>query len=518
MNRPLTALFAAVEALLVVGVGIGIPLVPLTLMWAFQYGLQVDYVVFWRGAVDVWLLGHGTDIAFVLDPLVAASTGFAAAGETIVLTIAPLGFALITLLLAVRAGRRIGETEHRHVGHIVAILAFAVLSLGVTLTALHPAASPSIAQGAALPTLVFALGIAIGSEVSRRRDRPAATRVAPSRILDWIDDRQRRLRPAATLALTGGAAASSIILAVSALAVAALTAVSYGQIIAIYEGVQSGVIGGAALTVAQLALLPNLVIWAASWFIGPGFAIGTGSTVSPLGTVLGPVPAVPMLGALPTGETAYGFVGLLVPVLAGFLAAIVLRPRLVRAGLTSYGWLIGTGLGMGVAGGALLGALAWVSTGSAGPGRLVDVGASWLLVGGFAALEIGVPAAIALLVGSQRAGDVAARPPRWSHWPEDKDSVRPNAGEPDAAGPDSADGDAVERDSAKRDSAERDSAERDSAGRYSGEPDAAQRSPAQRSPAQHDSAEPKPGATVPKPAAAEPDAATEEIAIVRQTP
>ena len=487
MNRPLTALFAALEALLVVGVGIGIPLVPLTLMWAFQYGLQVDYVVFWRGAVDVWLLGHGADMTFVLDPLVAASTGFAAAGEPTVLTIAPLGFALITLLLAVRAGRRIGETEHRHVGHTVAILAFAVLSLGVTLTALHPAATPSIAQGAVFPTLVFALGIAVGSEVSRRRDRPAATGVALSRIMAWIDERQRRLRPAATLALTGGAAASGIILAVSALSVAALIAVSYGQIIAIYEGVQSGVLGGAALTVAQLALLPNLVIWAASWFIGPGFAIGTGSTVSPLGTVLGPVPAVPLLGALPTGETAYGFVGLLVPVLAGFLAAIVLRPRLVRAGLTSYSWLIGTGLAMGVAGGAMLGALSWVSAGAAGPGRLADVGASWLLVGGFAALEIGVPAAIALLVGNLRAGEMAARRPRWSHWPEDTDGVHRDVGEPDPGERGPAESDATEWDEVEGDAAERDAAD----------------------PSESDSL---------RPGAAEPDASTEEIAIVKPRP
>ena len=572
MNRPLTALFAALEALLVVGVGIGIPLVPLTLMWAFQYGLQVDYVVFWRGAVDVWLLGHGTDIAFVLDPLVAASTGFAAAGETILLTIAPLGFALITLLLAVRAGRRIGETEHRHIGHLVAIVAFAVLSLGITLTALHPAATPSIAQGAVLPTLVFALGIALGSEVSRRRDRPATPRAVPSRVVAWIDDRQRKLRPAATLALTGGAAASGIVLAVSALAVAALVAVSYGQIIAIYEGVQAGILGGAALTVAQLALLPNLVIWAASWFVGPGFAIGTGSTVGPLGTVLGPVPAVPVLGALPTGETAFGFVGLLVPVLAGFLAAVVLRPRLVRAGLTSYGALIGTGLGMGVAGGTLLGALAWVSAGSAGPGRLEDVGASWLLVGGFSALEIGVPAAIALLVGSLRAGDVAARPPSWSRWPEDTgSSVHSGAGLPDSTGSDLAGHDGARHDDAGHDGARHDDAGHDGARQdESSTPEAApadtgaadtgaaDTSAADDEPGETRATEPAdtsaaaepttanraarfltklksaggddarrggatgwrtgPAAALPTPPAAEPDAVTEEIAIVRPKP
>src|SRR3990170_6910976 len=99
MNRPLTALFAALEALLVLGIGIGIPLVPLTLLWAFQYGLQIDWIVFWRAAVDSWLLGHGVDVRFALDPAIAASTGLPGAGDTFLVSIAPLAFALITVLL-----------------------------------------------------------------------------------------------------------------------------------------------------------------------------------------------------------------------------------------------------------------------------------------------------------------------------------------------------------------------------------------------------------------------------------
>jgi len=409
MKRPLTALFAALEALLVVGVGIGIPLVPLTIMWAFQYGLQIDFAVFWRGAADVWLLGHGVDIEFTLDPLLSASLGVAPGGATIPLTIAPLGFAILTLLFAMRAGRRIGEVPHRHLGHLVAIGTFAVLSLVVTVSAFDPAARPSLVQGAVLPTLVFALGIAIGSEVSRRRLTADGPEIVPTRILDWIDHRQPDLRAVVGIAARGGALAASLVLAASAVTVAVLVAVGYGQIIALYEGVQSGVMGGAAITVAQLAFIPNLVVWGAAWFIGPGFAIGTGSAVGPLGTTLGPIPAVPLLGALPSGDLAYGFVGLLVPVLAGFAAALLVRPRLVRAGLTGRGWLIGTGVGLGVAGGVVLGALAWLASGSAGPGRLVDVGAPWLAVGLWGALEIGLAAAIALLVAGVRSrGDEVA--------------------------------------------------------------------------------------------------------------
>ena len=396
MNRPLTALFAALEALLVVGVGIGIPLVPLTLMWSFQYGLQLDWVVFWRAAVDAWLLGHGADLTFTLDPALAAGLGLAGAGDGIVATIALLGFSLVTVLLAIRAGRRIGETPHGVVGLLVSIGVVALLSAAVALSAAHPLASPSLPQSIILPTLVFSLGVGVGFLLGRGRPD------VPPRLAHWIDDRVPHLRRIVAVCVTGGVASTFLVLAVAAVALATSIGLNYGGIIAIYEGVQSGVLGGAMLTVAQLALLPNLVIWSASFLVGPGFAIGTGSAVSPLGTLLGPIPAIPVLGALPSGDWTYAFVGILVPVLAGFLAALVVRPRLVRAGLDGRWWLIGAGLGMGIVGGIILGALAWASAGSAGPGRLADVGPSWLPVGGWAALEIGAAAALALFVAGIR--------------------------------------------------------------------------------------------------------------------
>ena len=109
MNRKLTALFAALEALLGVGIGIGIPLLPLTLMWAFQYGLQVDWLVFWRAAVDIWLLGHGANLHLLLDAATANALGLPGAAAPFTLSVAPLAFAIITVLFGSRAGRRIGR-------------------------------------------------------------------------------------------------------------------------------------------------------------------------------------------------------------------------------------------------------------------------------------------------------------------------------------------------------------------------------------------------------------------------
>jgi hypothetical protein len=401
MNRPLTTLFAALEALLVVGIGIGIPLVPLTILWAFQYGLQIDWIVFWRSAADIWLLGSGVDVTMTLNPVIASSLGFPGAGTPFILTIAPLGFGLLTILLAARAGRRIGEIPHNSLGVLASIATFGVLSLGVTLSTLTASARPSLWQGALLPTLVFALGLGIGVSLGGQRS-VAARGSAPVRsLLDRLSDGRPRARAVATAALTGGAAAASTVIAVSALLVAVLLLLSYARIISLYESVHAAVLGGIAITVGQLAFLPNLVIWAASWLVGPGFAIGTGSAVSPLGTSLGPIPAVPILGALPSGELAWGFLGLLVPILAGFLAAVIIRPRLFAKfdARPHPGVAIGAGVLIGVVGGVALGLLAWTSAGSAGPGRLVDVGPSPLLVGAFAALEIGLAAVIGLFVG-----------------------------------------------------------------------------------------------------------------------
>ena len=140
MNRRLTALFAAFEALLVVAIGVGIPLAPLTVLWGAQFGFGVDWGAFWRASVDIWLIGHGVDVTVTLDPATAAALGYPGAGDPFTITIAALGLGMLTLMLAVRAGRRVAETRYRALGQIVALATFAGLSFGVTFSSLHPPA------------------------------------------------------------------------------------------------------------------------------------------------------------------------------------------------------------------------------------------------------------------------------------------------------------------------------------------------------------------------------------------
>lgn len=431
MNRLGTALLAAIEAVVTVGVGIGIALVPLTLLWGFEYGLQVDWDVFWKATGSVWLVGHGVDVSFLLGSAVAKSSGVSGAADPINVTLAALGFAVVTAWLGARAGRRFAETEHRTTGLLVGTAVVAVLGLGVALSSTSAATQPTIWQSVVLPALWFGIPALISSEVCRRRrDLPADP--ATQRVIDLLDRVPVLWRTVAGFGLRAGTAATAVVVAFAGVVVGLLLFTSFAEVITLYEQSHAGVIGGIALTVGQLAFLPDFVGWATSWLIGPGFAIGTGSSVSPIATTLGPIPGLPVFGALPTSGHTFGLVWILVPVIAGFAIGGSMRPRLVRAlgNADSALHRALAGVATGIVAGVLTGLIAWVSSGSFGPGRLADVGPHALVVGGFAALEIGLPAVIALAAGSDlvRLPDRGWTRERWTEADDDADRSGSEAG------------------------------------------------------------------------------------------
>lgn len=433
MNRLGTALLAAVEAIVTVGVGVGIALVPLTLLWGFEYGLQIDWDVFWKAAGSVWLVGHGVDVTFRLGSDVAGASGVDGAADPIHVTLAALGFAIVTAWLGGRAGRRFAETEHRTTGLLVGTAAVALLGLAVALSSTSAASDPVVWQAVVLPALWFAVPALVTSEVCRvRRGLPAAP--LTRRVLDQVDRIPALWRTVAGFALRAGTAVTAVVVAAAGIVVAFLLVTSFAEVIALYERSHAGVVGGIALTVGQLAFLPDFVGWAVAWLVGPGFAIGTGSSVSPIGTSLGPIPGVPVFGALPASGHTFGLLGVLVPVVAGFVVGGLMRPALVRA--------LGhedtplrralAGVATGVVAGVLTGVATGLTSGSLGPGRLAEAGPNGLLVGLFAALEVGLPAAVALAVGS----DLVRMPERsWGRerWVEAEDAAADDAATADDA-------------------------------------------------------------------------------------
>ena len=405
MNRITTAMLAALEALIVVAIGVGIALVPLTILWATHFDLAVDWLVFWRAAVDIWLLGNGVDLTVTLDPTLAASLGLPGAEAPFPLTLALLGFAVLASLLGVRTGTRAAESAHRALGVASAILVYGILATLLTLSAGTGVVEPSLVQGIVFPTAIYALGVLTGSEMGRRRARSDDDGLV-SRLAEAVEERYRRLpdivRAVIAAGLRGGTAIVAVVVAVAAVIVTVLIVVNYATIIGLYETLQAGVMGGITLTLAQLALVPNLVLWAVAWLVGPGIAMGVGTSVSPVGTVLGSVPGLPILGALPQASGGFGFLGLLVPVLAGFICAVLIRQRMPADGAPRAREYALSGVAMGLVAGILIGVLAWWSGGAMGPGRLADVGPNPLLVGALAALEIGIGATAGMLVGGRK--------------------------------------------------------------------------------------------------------------------
>lgn len=69
---------------------------------------------------------------------------------------------------------------------------------------------------------------------------------------------------------------------------------------------------GILIWLAQLLYLPTVQTWALAWILGPGFQQGTGTIRSLTEVKAGPIPAVPILGALPDQTPGYWVLALIV--------------------------------------------------------------------------------------------------------------------------------------------------------------------------------------------------------------
>lgn len=401
MNRTLIALLAALESLLAVGIGLGITLVPLSLMWAVQLDSGVGWDVFYRAAADIWLVGHGVDLTVTLDPVLAANVALPGAEKPFLISIAPLFFSLLTILLGVRLGRKSLESGARFIGPVAAISTFGGLTVLIALSSINANAMPTVWMALSFPTAIFGVGLFIGARGEIGHSGGRAERVQ-QKVTAWAFGLPAQVRAVLASSLRGGLAAAAMVVGISAVVLSVLVIANFSTILGLYEGLQGGGGGSLILTAAQLMFMPNFVMWVASWFVGTGFAIGTGSSISPVGTDVGLLPALPILGGMPTADLAFGFLGILVPIAAGFIAAFFIRPGLIRSLGTevSFRWLLFAVLGIALVGGALIGFMAWASGGAAGPGRLVDVGPNALRTGGVAAVEFLIAASLGMYAGS----------------------------------------------------------------------------------------------------------------------
>jgi hypothetical protein len=158
-----------------------------------------------------------------------------------------------------------------------------------------------------------------------------------------------------------------------------------------------GAVGTVLLLLLQFGYLPNAIVWAIAFSLGPGFAFGSATVVAPTGSALGRLPALPLLAALPPGVHSAlpgGLepVVLALPYVAGGLGGLLLVRAAPALGLDTAPML---GLVCGAVSGGVLALLAAVSGGPLGDGRLAAVGPSPWQVGVVSALELGISMAVA---------------------------------------------------------------------------------------------------------------------------
>ena len=410
MNKRQTFFIAAIEAAILVAISLGVVLVPLTLVWFLENNPEVDWLVTFRAASDFWLLSHGTGLVVpegeILGILVPA----------FLVTLVPLGMTIWLARSFYNAGKRFIAARALWPGWLGGSMVYGASALGISTAAYDSAIYPIAWQGVFFPTILFLVFQVLGSLFGQPDE------IFEGDILDQAPERDRvrralnafrlklhwSVRSIMGPAFRAGTAITVMLLMVSAFTIAVLIALSWIDITRLYESVQVSVLGAVVLTIGQLALIPNLIIYGAAWLTGVGFSIGAGSLISPLGSQVGPLPAIPILGALPVGQLEFGMISIAVVLLAAFVATLLIRKSADEIRFefaTAWTAAISLGLSIAFVTASQMGLLALMASGSAGPGRLSQVGVSPWLVALVVFVEVGVVSTLAAFYSARPVAD-----------------------------------------------------------------------------------------------------------------
>jgi hypothetical protein len=269
---------------------------------------------------------------------------FQQAMRSVVLTLFPIGF--ISLLAWATAGSATGNTSDP-------IRAALWLWLAAHMVPFHLSLAPSFTSGALtylpLAAAIFPV-LAIRSGFKRSAAFLGNVRAARSFIIIWYLlfatiaaalSQSSGIKPVLYLApiyaglLALGATVESslpvftnskfliqifgVFLGVALVLDAAAMAAHFKVVHDLAIVIQPGWVGGVLFLAIQLLYLPNIAIASLSYLFGIGFSIGAATQISPFNFDLTALPAIPALGALPTGKHPLVIISLLALLLATLL-------------------------------------------------------------------------------------------------------------------------------------------------------------------------------------------------------
>ncbi len=403
MNRGLSFAIAALQALIVAAIGIGLTIAPLTLTWLLEGDGSTSWLVALQVAVFAFLLATGVPVEVTEGKLLGIEF------PDFAINVMPLGLTLLMALMVIRVGYRLSATSALWPAWIGGAISFGAIGLGSSALVNNEAVYVGEWEPLIIPAVFFGGLLVLSSTLGSRYEMFVGANGAEAKERIWIRAQFANLytklhwslRSVLSPAARVGLGVVVTMAAVSALMLALALGFGWIEVVRLYEGLRVSVLGGVMVTLGQLAILPNLIVYAMAWLAGPGFAIGLGSTVSPFASQLGPMPAFPVFAALPTGGFDRGILFALVPVLAAFVGTLLVRKHVDQirweyaTRFTASIALAGVSALIAASSAMLLAAMA---SGSLGPGRFALVGVNVLQFGLIVFLEVLIPTFLAALI------------------------------------------------------------------------------------------------------------------------
>lgn len=302
-------------------------------------GLSVDGA--FAAAVPLWLAAHQVPLVIQGQPLS-------------VLPMLPT--AAVAAVIAIASGwaaRRLGGRPSTDGGAVLATVVGAHAAVAVLAGALLP---PEVTAGpwTAMVCAGALTAVAVGAGLLRACTGALRTILAARR-----EPLPRWLLPGAHAALAGVAGLATVGAAVLLLDLVLRAA----DVHAAFSRIAPDSAAGAGVTLLALAYLPNAVVAALSWALGPGLSVGT-ATASPFAAVGAAEPSsFPLLAAVPVEASPSAPMVLVLPMIVGVLvgwacvrrcgAGVTVGHRMSATVVATAGTAVVTGLLAVLAGGRL---------------------------------------------------------------------------------------------------------------------------------------------------------------------
>ncbi len=377
--RWLGGLAAGVQAALL---SLAVVVVPTVASYVATSADPSNQDVGWLRSVGVgaglWLLGHGAPLDV----------------DGVRVSLVPLGLTMLALFCGYASARRSGHPSRS--GWAVGVAGYVAVALVVA----GLSGGSGVVRAGIGSALVAAAGLGAGLLA-----HPGAPSLRELTHPVW-----RRLPAPVRVGGTAGVMAAAALVFVACGVVVGWLLAWRSSVGGVVTSLGVDVVGWTTLALAQVALVPDVVAWALAFIAGPGFAVGSGTHFAAAEIVSGPLPALPILGAMPAPGSTNALTAWwpLVTVVAGAGAGWWLQRR-SRAGAWWHP-LVSCVTAAVVAGG-VTGTLVALASGSIGPGRMSEVGGSGVLVGTAVALGTLVGSALAALPAHPEVRSEASR-----HW------------------------------------------------------------------------------------------------------